>query len=207
VSVRLVEIDDGLCGIKITPAFDAKPAAAEIKVKGAVMLVLGDDASGKEDLVKSLAAQTNANFVEVASVMRQEIRSGTTEGEELKRFFTEGKLVPAEMTAALVKRALASSPGPHILTGFPKSKEQLAIFEAQIAPIACAVLLAHACDETACKKLVDSGHAADDAARMLENFKSGIAPMTAAFEERGVLRSVTISEQASQALQEVLRSL
>lgn len=90
------------------------------------MIFLGPPACGKGTQTSKLAEYFGFPHVDTGSLLRAEIKNGTENGKIAKQYIDEGKLVPVELVAKIIKNRLAEKDceNGYILDGFPRSAEQ-----------------------------------------------------------------------------------
>lgn len=95
------------------------------------LIFLGPPASGKGTQTNRLSAELNLPHVDTGSMLRAAIAEGTEAGKTAKGFMDEGKLVPTEIVAQIIRDRLNKSDCDNgfILDGYPRSIEQAQILE------------------------------------------------------------------------------
>jgi adenylate kinase len=90
------------------------------------ILLIGPPGSGKGTQGARLAEALGTEHIAVGDVLRAEVASGTTLGEELAAHLDRGGLAPDDLVLRLIMpRALAASArGGYVLDGFPRSVSQ-----------------------------------------------------------------------------------
>lgn len=90
------------------------------------MIFLGPPASGKGTQTAHLAEYLNLPHVDTGALLRAAITNGTEDGKTAKAFIDEGKLVPLDLVASIIKTRLSEEDckNGYILDGFPRSVEQ-----------------------------------------------------------------------------------
>lgn len=90
------------------------------------LIFLGPPASGKGTQTAHLAEYLNLPHVDTGALLRAAISNGTEDGKTAKAFIDEGKLVPVDLVASIIKTRLseADCENGYILDGFPRSVEQ-----------------------------------------------------------------------------------
>ena len=75
-------------------------------------------------------------------LLREEVASGSEKGKEIDGLMKEGKIVPQEVTIALLKAAMSkSSTKKFLIDGFPRKLDQAEIFESEVCPPLFFILL------------------------------------------------------------------
>lgn len=97
-----------------------------------VIFVLGGPGSGKGTQCALLAERHAFAHFSAGDLLREEVASGSEQGQLAAALMAEGKIVPAEVTITLLKKAMASRPGPYLIDGFPRSMENASAYEAEV---------------------------------------------------------------------------
>jgi len=136
------------------------------------------------------------------ALLRAEVAAGTSIGKQVESIMKEGKLVPDDVVLNLVKQAIFNSPARRsgrkiVLDGFPRSLEQVKMFEREIGRPSCVVYL-EASEEEMKKRVLERSKAAarnDDSelafSNMLTNFKKSEIPIIDHFSAMGLVRRVS----------------
>jgi adenylate kinase len=91
-----------------------------------ILVLLGAPGAGKGTQAEALAAATGAAHVATGDLFRAEIAAGSELGATAKSFIDAGKLVPDEVTIAMIAERLARPDAAErvILDGFPRTAAQ-----------------------------------------------------------------------------------
>ena len=91
-----------------------------------ILVLLGAPGAGKGTQAEALAAATGAAHVATGDLFRAEIAAGSALGTAAKGFIEAGKLVPDEVTIAMIADRLAHPDAAErvILDGFPRTAAQ-----------------------------------------------------------------------------------
>lgn len=91
-----------------------------------VVVLLGPPGSGKTTVARSLSTRNQVSVIETGSLLRNEVRLGTSLSKEIKRFMDAGELVPLELVKQVVCNELEKIDSDLILfDGFPRSFPQI----------------------------------------------------------------------------------
>lgn len=112
-----------------------------ITPNGAVIFVLGGPGSGKGTQCSQLVERYGAAHLSTGDLLREEVASKSVQGETINRMIKEGQIVPLQVTIDLLKKAVQSRPGPYLIDGFPRSLDNLQLWEAQCGECALALFL------------------------------------------------------------------
>ncbi|CAM9940082.1 unnamed protein product, partial [Hapterophycus canaliculatus] len=101
-----------------------------------VVFVLGGPGSGKGTQCEIIAGVEALGYVHLSAgdLLRAERNSGSDLAGMINDFIREGKIVPAEVTVGLLRKAMASSgKSRFLIDGFPRNPDNLAAWEASTA--------------------------------------------------------------------------
>ncbi|RKP13560.1 adenylate kinase-domain-containing protein [Piptocephalis cylindrospora] len=112
-----------------TSASGAKPTWQKRDMM--VIFVLGGPGSGKGTNCARLVEDFGFEHLSAGDLLREEQRRpGSQYGELIKNYIREGKIVPMEVTIALLKKAMRrSNKGWFLVDGFPRAMDQALKFE------------------------------------------------------------------------------
>lgn len=107
-----------------------------------VIVLIGKPGSGKGTQAEPLARALGIPFVSVGKLLREEIKRGTAIGKKAAEDVSAGRLVPNEMTAALIKRRLAHSDTKNgiVVDGCPRDLVQAKLLD-KAARVTHAILI------------------------------------------------------------------
>jgi adenylate kinase len=90
------------------------------------LLVLGPQGAGKGTQAKRIAAEYELPHVSTGDMFRAAIAAGTELGKQVEPILASGKLVPDEITIALIRERLAQPDAGDgfVLDGFPRTVAQ-----------------------------------------------------------------------------------
>nr|GMD62499.1 UMP-CMP kinase 3 [Ipomoea batatas] len=98
------------------------------KVK--VVFVLGGPGSGKGTQCARIVENFGYTHLSAGDLLRAEIKSGSENGTMISNMIKEGKIVPSEVTIALLQRAIQEHENDKFLIdGFPRNEENREAFE------------------------------------------------------------------------------
>lgn len=94
--------------------------------EGVRLLLIGPPGSGKGTQAKHLTERFRVPHVSTGDMLREQIRKGSSLGEEAATYINDGNLVPDELILSMLKVRLsqADTAGGYILDGFPRSHAQ-----------------------------------------------------------------------------------
>ena len=114
---------------------------------GVRLLLIGPPGAGKGTQAKQLTERYHVPHVSTGDMLREQIRKGTSLGDEAARYMNDGNLVPDELILSMLKVRMsqADTAGGYVLDGFPRSESQAtaldALLEREGVNVKAAVLL------------------------------------------------------------------
>ncbi|KAJ5658185.1 uncharacterized protein N7484_001834 [Penicillium longicatenatum] len=167
-----------------------------------VVFFLGGPGSGKGTQSANLVKDYGFVHLSAGDLLRAEqVREGSQYGDMIKTYIREGKIVPMEVTVALLSNAmadsLATSPPPagtkarFLIDGFPRKLDQAVFFEATVCPSELVLFLD--CPEGVMetrllKRGETSGRDDDNAESIRKRFRTFVEtsmPVVDDFEKKG----------------------
>jgi hypothetical protein len=97
-----------------------------------VIFVLGGPGSGKGTQCALLAQRHGFAHFSAGDLLRDEVASGSAQRQAVQAMMNEGKIVPAEVTIGLLRKAIASRAGPYLIDGFPRSMDNATAYEKEV---------------------------------------------------------------------------
>lgn len=167
-----------------------------------VVFFLGGPGSGKGTQSANLVQDYHFVHLSAGDLLRAEqIRTGSEYGALIKNYITEGKIVPMEITVALLSNAMASSlasnpppPGTKarfLIDGFPRKLDQAVFFEETVCPSELVLFLdcpEEVMEARLLKRGETSGRDDDNAASIRKRFRTFVEtsmPVVEDFEKKG----------------------
>ena len=116
----------------------------ELPENTTIVFVLGGPGSGKGTQCDRIVAEYGFTHLSAGDLLREEVASGSETGQMCEQLMTEGKLVPMQVTIALIKAAMVKSKSSlFLIDGFPRALDQGHEFESTIK--ACSLVLFFDC--------------------------------------------------------------
>lgn len=184
------------------------------KKLGRVVFVLGGPGSGKGTQCERIVRDYGYRHISVGDLLRDEVASGSELGQECDALMKEGKLVPIKATLGLLKKAIVSGSFEcYLIDGFPRSIEQAALFEQEVASCDC-VLHFDCSEDVMLKRMTErskqSGRADDNPETMqkrLETFKEVSAPVARFYSEQGKCHTIPAEREPFEIYADVQKIL
>jgi UMP-CMP kinase len=172
-----------------------------------VVFFLGGPGSGKGTQSANLVKDYGFVHLSAGDLLRAEqVREGSQYGELIREYIREGKIVPMEVTVALLSNAmadsLATSPPPagtkarFLVDGFPRKLDQAVFFEETVCPSELVLFLdcpEDVMESRLLKRGETSGRDDDNAASIRKRFHTFVEtsmPVVEDFEKKGKVVSV-----------------
>lgn len=115
---------------KVAGSVKSKLPSLEAPTKPQVIFVLGGPGSGKGTQCAKIVKEFGFVHLSAGDLLRAELKSGSANGNMIQQMIKEGKIVPAEVTVALLQTAMNDSPTKKFLIdGFPRNDENRVVFE------------------------------------------------------------------------------
>ncbi|CAG8633241.1 11196_t:CDS:2 [Paraglomus brasilianum] len=172
------------------PAFD--------KDKYTVVFVLGGPGSGKGTQCQNLVRDFGFVHLSAGDLLRAEQRRpGSEFGELINTYIKEGRIVPMEITIALLEKAMREDGGTRFLVdGFPRKMDQAVKFEETVCE-SKSVLYFECPEEVMLTRLLHrgetSGRVDDNIETIRKRFKTFVEssyPVVQYFEKKGKVKTV-----------------
>ncbi|KAE8133119.1 adenylate kinase-domain-containing protein [Aspergillus pseudotamarii] len=174
-----------------------------------VVFLLGGPGSGKGTQSANLVRDYGFVHLSAGDLLRAEqIREGSQYGELIKTYIREGKIVPMEITVALLSNAMADAlkngagagegkKARFLVDGFPRKLDQAVFFEDTVCPSELTLFLD--CPEEVMEKRLlkrgeTSGRDDDNAESIRKRFRTFVdtsMPVVKAFQEQDKVVSVS----------------
>ncbi|CAI7573381.1 unnamed protein product [Penicillium crustosum] len=185
-----------------------------------VVFFLGGPGSGKGTQSANLVKDYGFVHLSAGDLLRAEqVREGSQYGELIREYIREGKIVPMEVTVALLSNAmadsLATSPPPagtkarFLIDGFPRKLDQAVFFEETVCPSELVLFLD--CPEDVMearllKRGETSGRDDDNAASIRKRFRTFVEtsmPVVDDFKKKDKVVWVKADSSVEQVYEEV----
>jgi len=184
-----------------------------------VVFVLGGPGSGKGTQCTKIAESFGYVHLSAGDLLREErAREGSEYGELINSYIKEGKLVPVEITIALIKQAMVKfgwEGGRYLIDGFPRSFDNLKGWENVIGNSVRVkfVLFFDASEETMQVRLVERGKTSGRADDNMESIKKRFVtfqqesmPVVESYRLQGLVRRIDAEQSSEKVWSDVQRN-
>ena len=170
------------------------------KPKKTVVFVLGGPGAGKGTNCEKIVAKYGYTHLSAGDLLREERQSKSGLAEMIETYITEGKIVPAEVTVGLLRKAMEKSSNDKFLVdGFPRDVDNLKCWEEKMSDLAnVRFLLYLSCPQDIMRnRLLErgktSGRSDDNEAsikKRFETYENQTRPIIDHFRKLGKVREV-----------------
>lgn len=205
---------------------DTKPIAGGPRTKPTfdpsdvtVIFVLGGPGAGKGTQCANIVRDYGFAHYSAGDLLRAEqVRPDSEFGELIKTYIREGKIVPMEVTVALLENALRdeikkTGTKRFLIDGFPRQMDQALKFEQDVCPSKL-VLFFDTSEEVMLERLLKraetSGREDDNIESIKKRFRTFVEtsmPVVEYFEKLGKVVKVDSSKSVDEVYQEVKKRL
>lgn len=178
------------------PTFRYIPKASAAK-RITVVFVLGGPGSGKGTQCERVVKEFEFTHLSTGDLLREEVESGSSLGQNIAQLMKEGKLVPNSIVLSLLKKAVHGGENDkYLVDGFPREFDQIKLFEKEVGPYAFA--LYYDCPDSVlserCLKRGENSGRVDDNEESIKKrikvFHSQSLPAIDHFKQIGKLRRI-----------------
>jgi UMP-CMP kinase len=152
---------------------------ADADEKPTVVFVLGGPGSGKGTQCSNIVSTYGYEHLSAGDLLREEMKSGSANGEMISTMIKNGQIVPSYVTVALLQQAMKNSKNTKFLIdGFPRNAENNASWEkAMNNEVNVPFILFFDCPEDVMEKRLlkrgeTSGRSDDNIASIKKRFKT-----------------------------------
>lgn len=166
------------------------------------IVLMGPPGAGKGTQAVVVAAQLGVPHISTGDIFRANVANGTALGVAAGQYMSRGEYVPDEITNAMVRDRLAADDASRgfLLDGYPRTLDQVGQLDSMLstagATLDRVIELTVDTDEVVARLLKRAGEQGrvDDTEevirRRMEVYAAQTAPLTAVYEQRGVLSRV-----------------
>lgn len=181
------------------------------------ILILGAPGSGKGTQGKVLAERLGLPKITTGDILRAAMHQGTPLGQEAKKFYEAGKLVPDSVVLGMIKDELARPEAANgaVLDGFPRTAAQAELVDKTLAERGQRlnhILLLDVTEEELVRRMRNRARVegrSDDTpeaiATRLQVYQRDTAPLIAHYAQRGIVHRVPGSGTVEQITEEIKR--
>jgi len=179
-----------------------------------VVFIIGGPGSGKGTVCSRLREEFKMVHLSTGDLMRDELKSGSALGEEMRALMEAGKLVPDSIALQLIKKTMLKHQDTNrfLLDGFPRTVEQARKFEQDIAEVSFVINLDCSAETMVSRILYRAQQApgrADDnaevAASRVKVFQDSTIPVLQYYTPIGKVRKVQAEASAAEVYAECRR--
>jgi UMP-CMP kinase len=183
-----------------------------------VVFVLGGPGSGKGTQCAKLVNEKGYVHLSAGDLLRAEQnRKGSEYGDLIRQYIKEGKIVPQEVTIALLQQAIqekySQGATKFLVDGFPRKMDQALTFEEQIAR--SSITLFFECPEAVMlKRLLErgktSGRDDDNEESITKRFRTFLdtsMPVVDYFDQQGKVLKVLCDQPVDEVYRQVTEAL
>lgn len=185
-----------------------------------VVFLLGGPGSGKGTQSANLVRDYGFTHLSAGDLLRAEqVREGSEYGELIQSYIKDGKIVPMEITVALLSNSMAAAgagqgeqqqpPKRFLVDGFPRKLDQAAFFERTVCPSALTLFLncpEEVMEQRLLKRGETSGRDDDNADSIRKRFRVFVEtsmPVVTAFEAQDKVVSVEATGGVDEVYQRI----
>ncbi|MBD5786785.1 adenylate kinase [Cellulosimicrobium terreum] len=180
---------------------------------------MGPQGAGKGTQAARIAERLSVPAISTGDIFRANIKGGTELGRQAQEYSAKGELVPDSLTNAMVRDRLAEDDAAQgfILDGYPRNAAQVdeldAILDGLGRSLDAVVELTAERDELLARlsRRAELEGREDDTedviARRLDIYAEQTAPLTSAYEERGLLARVDGIGEIDEVTQRIVSAL
>lgn len=153
------------------------------------ILLTGPQGSGKSTQADLLAQYLNVPKISTGDIFRKIKQEDSEKGKRIRQILNSGQLVDDQTTAEIVKRRLAGEGSGFVMDGYPRTLEQINLFD----PLFDKVFYLKLSDEEAIKRLLSRGREDDTReliAQRLKIYHQQTDPVLDYYKVKGLLKEI-----------------
>ena len=97
------------------------------------LIIFGPPGAGKGTQASKVKELFRLNHISTGELIRREMLSNSSLGQEVKSFVASGKLIPDELAIQIIKTELINQKSGFIFDGFPRTEKQAKSLDALLA--------------------------------------------------------------------------
>ncbi|VFQ68496.1 unnamed protein product [Cuscuta campestris] len=182
-------------------------SAVDKKVK--VVFVLGGPGSGKGTQCAKIVEHFGYTHLSAGDLLRAEIKSGSENGTMIQNMIKEGKIVPSEVTIALLQRAINDNKNDKFLIdGFPRNEENREAFERVTGILPEFVLFFDCSEEEMESRLLSRNQGREDdnidtIRKRFNVYMESSLPVIEYYKSKGKVQRIDASKPVDEVFEEV----
>ncbi|XP_021728813.1 UMP-CMP kinase 3-like isoform X2 [Chenopodium quinoa] len=174
-----------------------------------IVYVLGGPGCGKGTQCSKIVHHFGFTHLSVGELLETEVKSGSETGKMIQEFKKEGKLVPSEVVANLLKQAMQRSENrKFLIDGFPRNEENRVVAEKMLGIQPTIVVVFDCSEEEMIRRVLHRNQGRvddnmDTIRKRLKVYKESTLPVIDYFAKKGKVRKIN----AERPVEEVFRSV
>lgn len=189
----------------------AAPKSVPANPARRIFFILGGPGSGKGTQCAKLVDKYGFAHFSAGDLLRAEVKSGSEQGVMIDDMIQEGKIVPGEITIALLKSAIEGTTAPGVLIdGFPRQLDQAGAFEKDVSDFEF-VLFFDCPEEEMERRLLErgktSGRTDDNIASIKKRFRTFVEtsmPVIQYYEAKGKVHRIDATQSIESVTDKVI---
>ena len=181
-------------------------------LRNSVILLVGSPLSGKSTQGKLLGKVLQRPYVSTGDLFRDEVRTGSILGQEMKRYMDNGELIPNELTTTFLTRKFNDPLYEEgmILDGYPRNLSHLPIFKQILSNLnrkVYAVIYFNVSKEILDQRREGRNRTDDDQnvfQRRYEIFRQETIPLVHFFQAQNLLIEIPSDHQSIEEIHQLL---
>jgi len=181
--------------------------------KKSVVFVLGGPGAGKGTNCARIVEQFGYTHLSAGDLLREERKSGSKLADMIETYIKEGKIVPAEVTVDLLRKAMdVSGNDKFLVDGFPRDMDNLKCWRDKMTEVAeVKFLLYLSCPQAVMlTRLLERGKTSgrsddneDSIRKRFETYESQTKPIIEHFRKEGKCKEVDSNREPAKVFNDV----
>ncbi|XP_041379477.1 UMP-CMP kinase-like [Gigantopelta aegis] len=181
--------------------------------KPIVIFVLGGPGAGKGTQCANIVKEFGYVHLSAGDLLREARASGSPDGQLIESYIKEGKIVPVEITIALLRKAMENSgKDKFLIDGFPRNKDNLEGWEREMGDKSIVKFVLffdcpeETCMERALKRGASSGRTDDNIESFRKRYQTYLTNTVGIidyYKAKGLVRTISSIPGPEQVFNEV----